>query len=125
MKYIIEIEEEPMVRKSALHGEEAVYRAKGFNSLVFDKAGLEKLTPYEPKEEKPTFKVGDEVYNEDYKSAIVLVPDFTDTEGVLLMNDYEYPQIVVKRKWKKNGMNNKEVRKFVSLAAEAMRGENE
>ena len=44
-KYIIEIEDEPFVRKSALYGEEAVYRAKGFKSLVFDKVGLEKLTP--------------------------------------------------------------------------------
>ena len=44
-KYIIEIEDEPFTRKSALHGEEAVYRAKGFKSLVFDGAGLEKLTP--------------------------------------------------------------------------------
>lgn len=44
-KYIIEIEDEPFVRKSALHGEDAVYRAAGFKSLVFDKVGLEKLTP--------------------------------------------------------------------------------
>lgn len=44
-KYIIEIEDEPFARKSALHGEEAVYRAKGFKSLVFDKVGLDKLTP--------------------------------------------------------------------------------
>ena len=39
-KYIIEIEEEPLVRKSALHGETAVWRASGFNSLVFDNNGL-------------------------------------------------------------------------------------
>lgn len=45
-KYIIEIEEEPLVRKSALHGETAVWRANGFNSLVFDNNGLDKLTPY-------------------------------------------------------------------------------
>ena len=48
MKYIIEIEDEPLVRKSALHGEDAVYRAKGFKSLVFDKTGLEKLKQYDP-----------------------------------------------------------------------------
>ena len=46
MKYIIEIEDEPMVRKSALHGETAVYKAKGFNTLVFDRNGLSKLKPY-------------------------------------------------------------------------------
>ena len=45
MKYVIEIEDEPLVRKSALHGEDAVYRAAGFKSLVFDKVGLEKLEP--------------------------------------------------------------------------------
>ena len=45
MKYIIEIEDEPFVRLSALFGEEGLYRAKGFNSLVFDQFGLDKLTP--------------------------------------------------------------------------------
>ena len=45
-EYIIKIEEEPLVRKSALHGETAVWRASGFNSLVFDQNGLDKLTPY-------------------------------------------------------------------------------
>ena len=44
-KYIIEIEDEPFVRLSALFGEEGLYRAKGFNSLVFDQVGLGKLTP--------------------------------------------------------------------------------
>lgn len=45
-KYIIKIEDEPLVRKSAIHGETAVWRASGFNSLVFDQNGLDKLTPY-------------------------------------------------------------------------------
>ena len=44
-KYIIEIEDKPFVRLSALFGEEGLYRAKGFNSLVFDQFGLDKLTP--------------------------------------------------------------------------------
>ena len=44
-KYIIEIEDEPFVRQSALFGEKGLYRAKGFNSLVFDQVGLDKLTP--------------------------------------------------------------------------------
>jgi hypothetical protein len=46
-RYIIEIEEEPFCRKSPLYGEEAHFRAKGFKSLVFDQAGMEKLTPLE------------------------------------------------------------------------------
>lgn len=58
MKYIIEIEEEPLVRKSALHGEDAVYRAAGFKSLVFDKVGLEKLTPYCPANDESSYEQG-------------------------------------------------------------------
>ena len=42
MKYIIDIEDIPFIR------DESLYRAKGFKSLVFDKIGLEKLTPYKP-----------------------------------------------------------------------------
>lgn len=44
-RYIIEIEEEPLVRKSDLHGDDAVYRASGFKSLVFDQSGLNTLIP--------------------------------------------------------------------------------
>lgn len=58
MKYIIEIEDEPLVRKSALHGEDAVYRAAGFKSLVFDKVGLEKLTPYCPGNDESSYEQG-------------------------------------------------------------------
>ena len=39
-KYVIEIEDEPFVRQSALHGEEGLYRVRGFKSLVFDEEGL-------------------------------------------------------------------------------------
>ena len=48
MKYIIEIEEEPFGRNDdpvIPHGMDELYRAKGFNALVFDKHGLDKLTP--------------------------------------------------------------------------------
>ena len=58
MKYIIEIEDEPLVRKSALHGEDAVYRAAGFKSFVFDKVGLEKLTPYCPANDESSYEQG-------------------------------------------------------------------
>ena len=58
MKYIIEIEDEPLVRKSALHGEDAVYRAVGFKSLVFDKVELEKLTPYCPANDESSYEQG-------------------------------------------------------------------
>lgn len=62
-KYIIEIEEEPLVRKSALHGETAVWRANGFNSLVFDNNGLDKLTPYT---ESDTESIRKEAYEQGY-----------------------------------------------------------
>ena len=44
-KYIIEIEDEPLWRQSALHGENVLFKAKEFNALVFDKNGLDKLIP--------------------------------------------------------------------------------
>ena len=58
-KYIIEIEDEPFVRLSALFGEEGLYRAKGFNSLVFDQFGLDKLTPID--------KALDEAYQKGFE----------------------------------------------------------
>lgn len=48
MKYIIEIEDVPFtVRSTHTNEEEKLWRAKGFNSLVFDEAGLARLTPLE------------------------------------------------------------------------------
>ena len=61
MKYIIEIEEEPFWRQSALYGEKSMYRAKGFNSLVFDQFGLDKLTPLD--------KALEEAYQNGYDEA--------------------------------------------------------
>ena len=47
MKYVIEIEDVPFSK--VRFGDDAqnlnLYRAKGFNALVFDKEGLDKLTP--------------------------------------------------------------------------------
>ena len=45
MKYIIEIENARYVNGSSFK-DDILYRAKGFKSLVFDKSGLERLTPY-------------------------------------------------------------------------------
>lgn len=50
-KYIIELQDEPLLQESMPFGPE-LYRVNGFNSLVFDKNGLEKLTPYEEVEKK-------------------------------------------------------------------------
>lgn len=49
MKYIIEIEDEPIGS--------GLYKAKGFNTLVFDQYGLDHLTPV-----KDEVEVGDEVW---------------------------------------------------------------
>lgn len=46
MKYIIELEDEPMIANSFHQEADELWKAKGFNSLVFDKCGLDKLTPY-------------------------------------------------------------------------------
>lgn len=50
MKYIIEIEDIPF-RARLCHAGEIVtlWRAKGFNSLVFDEEGLSRLEKYDPK----------------------------------------------------------------------------
>jgi len=42
-RYIIEIEDEPFIRKSALYGEQVLYRVKGFETLVLSKDELEEL----------------------------------------------------------------------------------
>lgn len=73
MKYIIDIDEKPFVQKSALHGEKAVYKAKAFNTLVFDEEGLSRLTPYN---EQAELKAGDVVISkQDSITAIVLDAD--------------------------------------------------
>lgn len=46
MKYIIEINDEPFKNES-LWGDNELYQAVGFNSLVFDRNGLDKLVPYD------------------------------------------------------------------------------
>jgi len=52
MKYIIEFENATFhnMYPDGHFGCSTLYRAKGFNSLVFDQNGLDKLTPYDPDE---------------------------------------------------------------------------
>ena len=47
--------------------EESLYRVKGFNSLVFDDNGLNRLEKYEPPEEEKSspVNVGDEIEDEN------------------------------------------------------------
>ena len=44
MKYVIEIEDEPFVRKSCLYGEEAFYRSN--TGHYFKKSEIERMSPY-------------------------------------------------------------------------------
>lgn len=48
MKYIIEIEDEPMIASAIGQEVGELYKAKGFKSLVFDVVGLSKLKPLKP-----------------------------------------------------------------------------
>lgn len=60
MKYIIELEDEPMIANSYHQKVDELWKAKGFNSLVFDKYGLNKLTPYTEPDRKA---IEDKVWN--------------------------------------------------------------
>lgn len=63
-KYIIELEDKPFHKGNG----DFLYRVKGFNSLVFDKNGVGKLTPYT----EPDFEqVRKEAYEDGYKTAKV------------------------------------------------------
>ena len=63
-KYIIEIEDKPFHKEDG----DFLYRAKGFNSLVFDMTGISKLTPYtEPDLER----VRKEAYENGYENGFV------------------------------------------------------
>ena len=69
MKYIIEIEEAPFFNDNGL-----LWRAKGFNSLVFDKNGLDRLEPYNPGAVKKgeTLIPGDEIEWDDGTRSVIL-----------------------------------------------------
>ena len=61
MRYIIEIEDEPIGN--------GLYKAKGFNTLVFDQYGLDHLTPV-----KDEVEVGDEVVYDGQVAYVIDVP---------------------------------------------------
>ena len=70
-KYIIELCEKPMKNESG----NDIWRVKGFNTLVFDQNGLDKLEEYkEPEKEMHKFKVGDVYYmpKEDHYEKVIV-----------------------------------------------------
>jgi len=77
------------------------------------------------------FRVGDiverKITNTETEEAIVLVPKTPTGKCVLLMKGYSCPQYCSISEWKRIesdlGNNSEQVRKFVTMAAEAMRKE--
>lgn len=76
-KYIIEIEDNAMIAASIDQEVDELWKAKGFNSLVFDKNGLDKLIPYTEPDRKT---IEDEVWAFAKK---VRLEEFIDEEGRL------------------------------------------
>ena len=95
-KYIIEIDSHMTNAKGDLYG------VKGFNSLVFDQNGLDKLTRLE--EGETELYVGDEVEDKDGRLAYVLVPHNKDGGNpLLLMNGHGFPRYARRKDWRKIG----------------------
>ena len=101
MKYIIEIEDVPFskVHFDADNGAQNInlYRAKGFNSLVFDEHGLDKLTPIDKEMEEMYQKGFDNAWK-----AIVKIAKMPDGERMThfgevwisnILNAYSLEQI--------------------------------
>ncbi len=89
MKYIIEIEDVPFSKVSfADTGAQNInlYRAKGFNSLVFDQFGLDKLIPLEKKLEETYQRGLDDAWEAARKIAQQWEED-ADTENKIVIDD--------------------------------------
>lgn len=67
-KYIIELEEKPFHKDNG----DFLYRVKGFNSLVFDMNGIQKLAPYT---EPDMGQVRKEAYEDGFKNAVHNCPE--------------------------------------------------
>lgn len=81
-KFVIEIESTYVSEAGKTPA--LLYKVKGFNSLVFDQNGIEKLTPYpEPTEPTHDLKVGDEILDEDSIYGIVIV---ASENGIMYMD---------------------------------------
>ena len=67
-KYIIELEEKPFHKDNG----DFLYRVKGFNSLVFDMNGIQKLTPCT---EPDLDAIRKEAYEDGFKNAVHNCPE--------------------------------------------------
>ena len=106
-KFVIEIE------NIALSHGEPLYRIKGFNTLVFDDNGLDRLEKVY--DEPPTFKVGDEITYNESDIGIVLNPNYTEVELVASMENEAYPQILDKAECQKTGASSTVIKRLLGL----------
>ena len=131
-KFIIEIES--MYETGDISGKSltpvCLYRIKGFNTLVFDKVGLDKLERYEEDLKLETYEVGDEILlgtpmDPDAKYGYVLIPnpdssmllfdgDNPEEYIIVSMEDAACPQAVSKKYCHKTGINQSWINKILS-----------
>lgn len=87
MKYIIDICDEPI---NHCEGLPTIYRAKNFNSLVFDEEDLKRLTPYIPFEkEEQAWALAGRILS-GYYSESDLVKMFGDNDPKYAITAYSY-----------------------------------
>lgn len=79
-KFIIELEQDQFVNGSG----SALYRVKGFNSLVFDSEGIKKLKPYE---EPDLNAIKSSAYRAGYDDACLGRKRYADDDDVIIIGD--------------------------------------
>ena len=84
-KFIIEIAE--ILKQPQFPGDPveppALYRIKGFGTLVFDEYGLSKLKKYSENEKKDLIQIGDEVTGDGYTFFVTRIsPDNIFADGI-------------------------------------------
>ena len=106
-KFVIEIESIVFCHSKPL------YKIKGFNTLVFDDNGLDRLE----KTNSPTmFEVGDVItYGSDNIEGYVLNPNYSEGELVASMEDTACPQRLYKKECYKTGKKNNNMKDLLGL----------
>ena len=106
-KFVIEI------GRIAFNQGEPLYRIKGFNTLVFDDNGLDRL---EKTNSSTMFEVGDVItYSSDSIEGYVLNPNYSEDELVASMEDTACPQRLYKKECYKTGKKNNNIKNLLGL----------
>lgn len=109
-KFVIEIE------NIALSHGEPLYRIKGFNTLVFDDNGLDKLKKVDDTLLTQKFEIGDEItYGSDSIEGYILNPNYSEDELVASMENTACPQRLYKKECYKTGKKNNNIKKLLGL----------